>query len=285
VWHPGRPRARDYGDAMSTVTRPRGPLPPRVYWTRRLLLVVVALALVFGIGRLLGSGGSGSPTARQVGATATTSTAQATVPAPTPDAGPTRKAGAGGAARTGKNATPTPTPLAAPTGDCADSDVVVSPSVKGTAYAGHHVVLTMTLTTRVSEACTWEVSPDRLAVKITSGEDRIWSSQDCPGAVPKQEVVVRRLQPTTVTVGWNGQRSDRGCTRSTDWAEAGYYHVLAAAFGADPVDLQFELAPPVPRTITATPTPTETASGTASAEASPSGKPAAKPTETSSPGR
>ena len=55
---------------MTTVTRPRGPLPARVYWTRRLLLVVVAFALVFGIAHLLGSGGSGSPSAQPVGADA-----------------------------------------------------------------------------------------------------------------------------------------------------------------------------------------------------------------------
>ena len=51
----------------------------------------------------------------------------------------------------------------------------------------------------------------------------------------------------TVSVGWNGQRSDSDCTRSTAWAEPGFYHVVAASFGADPVDVQFELKSPVPR--------------------------------------
>ncbi len=261
---------------MTTVTRPRGPLPARVYWTRRLLLVVVAFALVFGLARLLGSGGSGGPSARPVGATPSSTDARATTPAATPQATPTA-----GPGKVGKKAKATPTPLASPSGTCSDSDVVATPSVKGTAYAGQSVVFTMTLATRVSEACTWDVSSQTLAVKVTSGTDRIWSTQECSGAVPKQSVVVRRDHPTTVAVGWNGQRSDTDCSRSTAWAEPGYYHVVAASFGADPIDVQFELKSPVPRTITATPTPSEKpsskASGTSSPSASPTKKPSKKP--------
>jgi hypothetical protein len=114
----------------------------------------------------------------------------------------------------------------------------------------------MTLTTKVSPACTWDVSAENLAVKVTSGSDRIWSSQQCVAAVPEQSVVVRKDHPVAVSVVWNGQRSDSDCTRTTAWAEPGFYHVVAASFGADPVDRQFELQSPVPRTITATPTPT-----------------------------
>ena len=38
----------------------RGPLPSRVYWTRRLLLLASAFALVFGFAHWLGSGSDGS---------------------------------------------------------------------------------------------------------------------------------------------------------------------------------------------------------------------------------
>ncbi len=132
----------------------------------------------------------------------------------------------------------------------------------------------MTLTTLSSPACTWDVSSKVMAVKVTSGSDRIWSTQECSGAVPKQSVVVRKDHPVDVSVAWNGQRSDSDCTRSTAWAEPGYYHVVAASFGAEPVDVQFELKSPVPRTITATPTPTKDpkATGSSSPSASPTKK-------------
>jgi hypothetical protein len=243
-----------------------------VYWTRRLLLVVVAFALVFGIAHLLGSGGSGSPSARPVGADASTTATSATSGAPdtatgTPQASPT------GGGRRNRTASPTAVPLAEPTGACEGSDVVATPSLKRTAYAGSPVVFTMTLGTLVSPACTFDVSARSMVVKVTSGNDRIWSSQECGGAVPKQSVVVRRDHPVTVSVGWNGQRSDTDCTRSTAWAEPGFYHVVAASFGADPVDVQFELKSPVPQTITATPTPTPTPSPSGKATSSATAKP------------
>jgi hypothetical protein len=120
-------------------------------------------------------------------------------------------------------------------------------------------------------------------VKVTSGSDRIWSTQECSGAVPKQSVVVRKDHPVDVSVAWNGQRSDSDCTRSTAWAEPGYYHVIAASFGAEPIDVQFALRSPVPRTITATPTPKNkpTTSPSGSASGSPSGSPSASPTKKS----
>lgn len=248
---------------MTTVARPRGPLPARVYWTRRLLLVAVAFALIFGIARLLGSGGSGGPTARPVGADASTSAPSSSI-VQTPRAPTSRTTGSKTGSKAGRTATPTPTPtpLAVPTGPCIGSDVVATPSVKGPAYAGRSVGFTMHLTTKVSPACTWEVSAKSLVVKVTSGSDRIWSTQECAAAVPKRSVVVRKDHPVAVAMVWNGQRSDADCTRTTPWAEAGFYHVIAASFGADPVDQQFQLQSPVPRTITATPTPRSTKKST-----------------------
>jgi len=253
---------------MTAVTRPRGPLPARVYWTRRLLLVVVAFALVFGIARLLGSGGSGSPEARPVGADASSSApaSDPLTPQTTPNAPSSAGTGPAGAK------TPSPTPLASPAGPCSDSDVVATPSVKKAAYAGRPVVFTMTLTTLSSPACTWDVSSRALVVKVTSGSDRIWSTQECSGAVPKQSVVVRKDHPVDVSVAWNGQRSDSDCTRSTTWAEPGWYHAVAAAFGSAPVDEQFKLLTPVRPTVTATPKPKKTPSKSPSASSSPTKK-------------
>jgi hypothetical protein len=68
------------------MSSPRGPLPARVYWVRRALVLVVALALVFGIGKLL-TGFGGDPKATTAAAAPSTSaqptaSASATVPAP-----------------------------------------------------------------------------------------------------------------------------------------------------------------------------------------------------------
>jgi hypothetical protein len=256
---------------VSTATRRRRPLPRRVYWVRRLLVLAVAFGLVYGIAHLLGSGGDATrPSARPVGAAASSTAPTGGRPLATAPADAPRTAARN---RTRAKAKPTPTPLATPSGPCADDDVVVTPSVRGAAYAGRPVTFAMTLTTRVAPACDWDVAAGSLAVRITSGSDRVWSTQDCVAAVPTQSVVVRKDHPVAVTVVWNGQRSDAECTRTTAWAEPGYYHVVAAAFGAEPTDVQFALLTPPRPTITATPTPTK----------SPTQSPTPSPTATKQP--
>jgi hypothetical protein len=279
---------------MSAVTRPRGPLPSRVYWTRRVLLTVVALALVFGVARLVGGGGGGgAPAARPVAASE--SATPSVTGTPTGTAFPS-----GSATPTPTAATATPhrsagSPLAQPTGSCPSGDVVATPTIKRHAYAGHPVVFEVLLTTRQSPACTWTVSAGSLAVKVvqetsgssTSPEDRIWTTQQCRAAVPRQSVVLRPDTPAAVDVAWNGHRSDADCSLSTSWIETGVYHVVAAAYGSDPVDKSFSLVLAPVITVTASPksTPTATPTGSsqsrrAKADASRAASPEATPSPT-----
>ncbi len=228
--------------------RPRRRLPARVYWFRRLLVLSLAFALVFGIGKLLGGGAGDSE--RAVPASAPGSATTSPTAAATADARPatTKKAKARKKKKVKK-------PLPTPTGPCEDSDVRVVPTFVETPRAGGDVRLTLQLSTFKTPACTWEVGPDTVAVKLTSGSDRIWSSQDCGSAVPETPVVLRRRTTTTVDVMWPGRRSDLGCSVMNEWAEPGYYHVEVAALGSEPESRQFELHYPATRTITPTPTP------------------------------
>lgn len=230
-----------------SVSRPRGPLPARVYWFRRLLLLGLVFGLVFGLSRVFGGDGDTSPepAAQPASGVATTDA--------TPSAASTADAAPRAATKPGR--TKTRAPLAMPTGPCQDSDVRIVPSLEENAFMGEDVRLTLRLSTFDSPACTWEVSPDTVAVKLTSGSDRIWSSQDCPSAVPTEAVTLRDRKATLVDVVWSGRRSDSDCSRLTDWAQAGYYHVTAAAMGSEPESRQFQLRSPAPITITPTPTP------------------------------
>lgn len=213
-----------------------------------MLVLLVAFGLVFGVTRLFGGEGdeSPAPVAQPAAGTVTSeadpravSTADAR---PQPTATPTKK----------KRTRP---PLAMPTGPCQDSDVKVVPAVLDTAYAGEDVRLTLKLRTFESPACNWEVSAESVAVKLTSGNDRIWSSQECPAVVPTESVILRKRPATLVDVVWSGRRSDAECSRLTQWAQPGWYHVSAAAMGSEPESQQFELRSPAPITITPSPTP------------------------------
>ena len=243
-------------------------------------MLAVALGLVFGLARLLGTGGGAAPQGARPAAApvAPGSTASpSSGPSDSPSAVPTGTVTSSPGKRGKKTAA---VPLATPTGACSGSDIRVTPLVKGKAYAGEPVRITLELTTLTSPACTWQVSADSVAVKLTSGPDRIWTTQDCPAAVRKQSVVVRQGQVTKAYVTWNGQRSDATCSRTTPWAQPGYYHVEAAALGGDPVDVQFRLLAPVAPTITPSPKPRHTTgpSGSPSAgQGRPSGGPSGGP--------
>jgi hypothetical protein len=219
------------------------------------MVLSIAVALVVGIAQLLGIS-SDEPEAEVSASTV----GSGTVPGPPVATSQARdRAEAQDRQRENEKRKPqrkkTRTPLPEPTGPCEPSDVVVTPQVVGAAHAGSPVTIRLEVTTVETPACTYRVSPRNVAVKLVSGTDRIWSSQDCPAAVPEVDVIARQKVPGVAEMQWRGQRSDSGCTRTTPWALAGWYHAEAAAFGAEPTDVQFELLPAVAPTITPSPEP------------------------------
>ncbi|ABL80010.1 MULTISPECIES: hypothetical protein [unclassified Nocardioides] len=229
----------------------RGPLPARVYWVRRLLVLGTATLLVVAIARLLG-GGSDAASEPDAGAQLVADgspTAAATL-----DGEPTTTTSA---RKPGKRASKSQEPvLAQPDGPCADEDVAITPKVEN-AVAGRPVQIVLQLRTLESDACTWRVSAGTVTVNITSGPDDIWTSRQCRRAIPARDVVVRKAVTSNVSITWSSRRSDDGCTRLTDWAYPGWYHVTAAALAGEPSDAQFELRTPTAATITKTVTPTQ----------------------------
>lgn len=238
----------------------------------------MVLALVFGVGQVLGSlFPSAPPSARVAAGTpgsatpsvtssprstadplspsgapadspgADSSPSQATVgPDPTVSAHPSHGGKRNGGSGKGRGAK---RPLPEPSGTCRNSDVMIRPAVDGPAYAWQGAVVTLHLSSVTSPACNWEVSERSVVVAITSGSDAIWTTQDCGEAVVPEAVVLRKRTDTEVDVAWSGQRSDDDCTDAAEWARPGWYHVEAAAWGADGIDAQFELttAPEKPK--------------------------------------
>ncbi len=219
-------------------------------------MLVVPVLLVVVLARVLGGSSDGkddtTPKATQAGATTATTAA--------PTAGPTAEVapGAGKKGKKNKNRTVETAPpepvLAEPTGPCTESDIVATPALTSAA-GGADVPITINLRTVVTEACTWQASPETMTVSITSGSDYIWSSRECPVSIPPQDVVVRQAVDAPVVVTWSAKRSDEGCTKWTDWAMPGFYHVEAAALGGDGTDVQFELTGAVPAVVTTTADP------------------------------
>jgi hypothetical protein len=153
---------------------------------------------------------------------------------------------------------------AMPTGPCADSDVVVTPTVPD-GHAGGPVEVVLELTTLEAEACEWQVDPDSVFVTITDGTTTLWSSQHCPRAITPTRAVPRQDTPDRVSFAWSGKESQPGCTVETDWVWPGTYTINAVARGSvKAVEASFALgepeaapAPEQDRTETADDTRTE----------------------------
>lgn len=236
---------------MTAMTR--GPLPARVYWTRRLLALGVVLGLVVAVVQLVALAVGGSPdepdraAAVAAGADPTTEVPTSDVAdpaAPAPDEKPEKD-------RKGKRDRDRGPVLAVPEGECTDRDIAVTPTARKT-VAGSPITFVLELRTILTPACTWDVSPQSLTVKITSGKDDIWFSTECPRAIPREDVVIRNNVSTEVEVTWSAKRSDEDCSRLTDWAMPGWYFIEAAALAGEPSDLQFHLTAPEPEVVTET---------------------------------
>lgn len=236
---------------MSPSARPRGPLPARVYWVRRAVVLGIPLVLVVVLARVLGGSSDGKDSEQATQAAASTepsATPSAAVQGPT--APPVKR-------RKGKKAKGTPAPppepvLAEPSGPCTHDDIVVTPAVT-TAPGGSDIPITLNVRTQETEACTWTASAESMTVTITSGSDHIWSSRECPASIAATDLVVRKAVDAPVTVTWNARRSEEGCTSpSAEWAYPGWYHIEAAALAGEPTDVQFELVAPSAPVVTKT---------------------------------
>lgn len=221
------------------------------------MVITVAVLLVLGFGRLL-SGGSDAAGGEDQAVQAAADTS--------PSVDPTEKKTKKNKNK-GKNKdkgkkdetptpTPTPTPLAQPTGPCPDSDVTITPTVP-TPVAGADVTVLLNLQTGTTEACTWRVSSETVELTISDGPDRIWSSRECPQAIPSADVVVRRAQATAVPVVWSSKRSDEYCTDRTAWVLPGVYELAAAALGGEGTEVAFELVAPAAPVVTQMASPTQ----------------------------
>ncbi|HWL96505.1 MAG TPA: hypothetical protein VNP20_04115 [Nocardioidaceae bacterium] len=249
---------------MSNVVSPRGPLPPKVYWRRRLVTLAVLVGIVLLVGRMFGGDDTEAAADREApgpSAPATPAPKPSTSPDPTaePTAEPTpdraeqrrerrerrERRRAVQESRTAEFSGPAG-PLAQPAGACEASEVVVTPDVEDTdAFAG--VPLRVGLSANGDQACTFAFGPDTVALRVTSGDDLIWESLTCESALEEQSVVVRPAWLTYVEVDWSGRRAGEGCGETGDFAEPGYYWAEAASLGGEPQRSQFELeTPPKP---------------------------------------
>jgi len=178
------------------VLHPVGPHEPRVYWTRRIVLllaIVLVLVLFFAYAC---SGGDTKPSA-----TGTT---------PRPSTSPTSTAPAG-----------------APTA-CTKDELTVAASTDATTYPAG-VLPHLVATIRTTGAAPCQLSAAAVSWEIVSGTDTIYTTAGCPPA-SRATFLVRPNHPAGLNRVWDRHRSVPGCATPGASADPGTYqlHVTVA---------------------------------------------------------
>jgi hypothetical protein len=212
---------------MSNLLRPVGDLPPSVYWVRRALLALAAIAVVVVLFRVLGGGPEPAASSGPIQSPTTTPTSTVSVPA----------ASTGSPATTRSSSSETPAARSSTTpkqddGRCAAGAVRVSVQpVARTVAVGHPLNLNVSLSTARADGCAATVDAQQLVVTVTSGKDRIWTSSHCVKTIPKATLALAAGKPSTTTVTWDGRRSVATCPANQAAAKPGTYVVQAVYSG------------------------------------------------------
>lgn len=202
---------------------PVGPLAAGTYWRRRAWTGGVLLVLVLVLLKACSGSGPANKDALAV--------APAT-PTPTPTTvatrRPTPRVTTPGRATPTAPATGTAAPSAGPVGSCPDSALVLVASADAPSYAtGANPLLRLSIRNGSRVACRRNVGSRAVELRILSGSDRIWSSDDCAKGGTLEPVLLQPGETRSTSVVWSGRRSQPGCAGSTAQAQPGTYLVFA----------------------------------------------------------
>lgn len=181
------------------------------------LLVALIVGIGFGVNWFLNwrtsDGASSAPT--------TTSVA-------TPSADPS--AGDG----TDTAASVEPEPTGSPDEDALSNPVACRPAALGleislpadTFPAGSAVTIPTTVTNAGQVQCLLDAGSAHLVLTIFSGDDRVWSSDDCPAVAAERPILLDIATSDSIRISWPGTRSAPGCPDVQPAAAAGTYRAV-----------------------------------------------------------
>ena len=213
-------------------------LHPATYWRRRFLSLVAGFGLLslvaWAFSGALAVGKAGSPASPPRAsshpavrpARSATPLAQASPAAPAAAPGQ-RSARARATAPSRGHAAKLPK---AARRACRPADVVLSLFASQDRYGpGQLPDFTVDVVSTSPRTCTFNVGPKFLAVVITAGGARIWSSADCVAGAGSNLTELVKGVPAVLPVSWGRETSSPGCFAPATRVHAGTYR--AAAIG------------------------------------------------------
>lgn len=184
---------------MGSLLQPVGPEEPRVYWIRRTLVAVVIATVVAGLIWLLWPQPAVVTAAPAPGAS---SPGAATTPQATSSTAPVEPAG----------------PQA-----CDPSAVRLTVAGFQRVKVSAKQVFTLSVINGGKEPCILTISSKTYSLTVSSGDDRIWSTDHCAKWLPEKKVTVKPETAHEFEVSWPLRRSKAKCTVVKGKLNAGTY--------------------------------------------------------------
>jgi len=197
---------------VSTLLRPTGPLPPGVYWVRRVLVVLAVLVVLVALWWVF-LRSDASPTSAE----------------PTPSNTPALSPTPSQTRTTTPSVSPTTSPSSSPAQpECAAKAIEVSVTTDRNDYReGVQPTFTLTVTNTGDVTCRRDVGQRALELIVTSGDVQAWSSDDCNPGGPSAVRVFGPGDEFVQPVTWSRQLSEPGCPTGEPLADPGQYQVVA----------------------------------------------------------
>ena len=98
---------------------------------------------------------------------------------------------------------------------------------KSSYHAGQYPVFEVYAVSTASRACSFNISPAKLHVQVSSSGRVIWDSADCTRGQPDRRAELRRGVPAQESLSWNRSISLPGCVTVASSARPGTYQVQA----------------------------------------------------------
>lgn len=195
---------------MSSVLRPVGPESAGTYWLRRVLLIAVLVVVIVVVAHECGGGGAAGPSAGS----------RSTVTPSTPTASP---------------------PVTHHPQRCRAAQLALTLATDSPTYrVGQTPKFTATIRNTGTAACRLNAGPSHEVWTVTSGKDRIWSTEGCVQSHGLRLITLKRHATHLISVFWDGRRRSAGCVTGPP-ATPGTYVLSAVVDGLQAASVPFRL--------------------------------------------
>ncbi|MET0819639.1 MAG: hypothetical protein ABWY58_01630 [Aeromicrobium sp.] len=222
-------------------------LPAGIYWRRRLLLLAVVIAVVWGVLQVRGGGDDEKP-AKAGGAVskAPGNPSKTSKPSASPTTPAAPKQTVDGLVDVA---------VVAGTAPCNPEDVRITPSVRPGQLTKGPIDIGLVISSTQTTACTLQPDDADTVAVISANGTPVWDSTVCKTSLLSAPVALSPQWSTLATVQWTGRGSGSNCTSNQGWATAGKYTLQIGTLGGEPGKTAFSLdARPAPAQTSAAPT-------------------------------